>query len=275
MLPKLLALSAVMLCGALLAVATSKAQETGSTATVGISTVADGTTATVGGETITVPPDVTVELPPTHPPADMTLSEFRERRVHLRQKTNEIRYRKGYHPVHKFRLQHREVKPWLRAENLAYWRSKVDQAQSWRIVGWHGHRWRWYEGKPARGWGFYERASIIGRYVFGSSAASWTIGCSRSEGHGMMVWNGGYFDPFLRYYPGPGPGGASTAYGPMQFMYSTMMGSVDGAFSIARHRGVRHLPNRYKHWNSNIGQFLTAAYMYTKGGTGHWTGASC
>lgn len=233
----------------------------------------DGTTLSTTSTGLSTTTDV---APPAPPPADMPFETFRERRVAKRHNANRIRYAKGYRKTHAFRLAHREVKPWHRGENIAYWQSKVDQAKSLPRAGAFGHRWRWYEGHPERGWGFYERAAgVMARRVFGASAASWAISCSRSEGHGMMVWNGGYFDPYLTQAPGPAPGGSSTAYGPMQFMSGTLYGSVDGAFYYARHRGFKGLPNKYKRWNSNIAQALTAAYIYTKGGTSAWTGASC
>lgn len=234
------------------------------------SAVAEDPPTTTGETTV---PTTTEEAGP--PPADMPLALFRERRSAKVHHVNAIRYEKGRRPNVRPRHPAREIRPWRRSEVLAGWRARIDRQKSWPRVGVYGHRWRWYEGHPERGWGFYERATKLVAVVWGSGAKSWTISCSRSEGHGMMVWNGGYFDPYLRYGHGPGPGGASTAYGPMQFMESTLYSNVDGAFSVARHNGVPGLPRRYKDWNSNIGQALAAGYMWSKGGTSAWTGANC
>ena len=236
MFPRLIALSLILAAGCFFGItATSRAQETGSTE-----------------NTTTVLPGTTTNVVPTTPPPDMGFWEFRSRRTYLRGKTNDIRYSKGYHKVHKFRLWHREVKPWNRKENLAYWRSKVDQAQGFHIRGWHGHRWSHYDKD-------FHRAL---RLTVGTIGGSYDHlhSCGHSEGSDAMVWNRA----------------GSGAFGPMQFMRSTFYGNVDGAFEVARQRGARKLPSRYKRWDSNIGQAMTAGWMFLKDPSASaWTGANC
>ena len=135
-----------------------------------------------------------------------------------------------------------------------------------RYVHWTWHLWRErhvYSHRVAKApcWSTYERnfhnALTLAARTYGVSW-SWLHNCGHSEGSDRMVWNHG----------------GSGAFGPMQFMRGTFYGNVDAAWRFAWRRGVK-VPTSYKRWNSNIGQAMTAAYMFRIGQSGHWVGAGC
>lgn len=76
----------------------------------------------------------------------------------------------------------------------------------------------------------------------------------------------------------------SYAFGPMQFMmddkpacnsdWGTFGSYDDKAFQEAKRRGVP-IPYRFKNPASNVGQAITAAYMISTGGIGHWCASMC
>jgi hypothetical protein len=105
--------------------------------------------------------------------------------------------------------------------------------------------------------GDFHRALELASKTFRVSY-SWLHNCDHDEGSDRMVWNTG----------------GSGAFGPMQFMRGTFYSNVGRAFSTARARGVK-LPARFARWDSNVGQAFTAASMFSRGLSSHWTGASC
>jgi len=69
-----------------------------------------------------VPPPITTE--PTGPVADMLYGDFRTRRIALLRRVNAIRSNKCLAAV-RFRHPSWKIRPDRRAENLAYWRTRV------------------------------------------------------------------------------------------------------------------------------------------------------
>jgi hypothetical protein len=248
MFPRLLALSLMLATGlAASVVATSKAQETGSS--LAISTVESGETVTVNNTAVTVPPKITVVR--QLPPADMPYWEFVNKRRAIRADAGKVRWHKGYHYVHPFYRTAKEIKPWYREENLIYWRKIRVRAWHAARVGVQGHRWRWYNSN------FHYALSLASRTTGVSWA--WLHNCDHSEGSDAFVYNKL----------------GSGAYGPMQFMHGTFYGNVGAAFYFVRHHGAPGLPSVYMNWSSNIGQAVTAAYMFRIGQSGQWSGSGC
>lgn len=79
-----------------------------------------------------------------------------------------------------------------------------------------------------------------------------------SEGGHGMVWNRQ----------------GSGAFGPFQFMRGTFYAYVRPAFARAWVEG-QQIPVAYARWNSYLGQSFTAAHMFARGLSWHWTGRGC
>jgi hypothetical protein len=104
-------------------------------------------------------------------------------------------------------------------------------------------------------------AAKLASYVFPSATYERLWHRANVEGgHGKWVWNS----------QGSGAGGW------FQFMEGTFYGRANGAFEIAKARGFP-VPNKFKKWDSLIGQNLTAAYMFDLGleCSGEGWAASC
>ena len=116
---------------------------------------------------------------------------------------------------------------------------------------------------------------------------SWLSACNDAEG--------GHNDPeVLRWSLRTGPHGRgwntsgsppSNAFGAMQFMldrkpapnpgdWGTYERYAPAAFGVARARGY-WVPARYNTPASNVGQAITAAFMFAIGESGQWAGAGC
>jgi hypothetical protein len=112
---------------------------------------------------------------------------------------------------------------------------------------------------------------------------SWLRSCNGSEGGNVSVRK-------LRVslVRGWGPGwnlAGSYAFGPWQYMlgdrppdgpheWGTFGAYDDAAFWATRARGV-NVPFRFKRPDSNVGQALVTAYMFSRGLSSHWVGAGC
>jgi hypothetical protein len=173
----------------------------------------------------------------------LTNSYYRESLTKLRPHVNGIL-------INKCRPTYPINKPASRILYVHYW---------WHV--WIQRHKRAHEIAKAPCWSQYEshfhNALTLASRTYGVSY-SWLHNCGHSEGSDRMVWNHG----------------GSGAFGPMQFMRGTFYGNVGSAWSYAWSRGVR-VPTSYKRWNSNLGQAMTAAYMFRIGQSGQWTGAGC
>jgi len=186
--------------------------------------------------------------PDDDPPAaaTMPLAEFAPaRRAALA--TANSRLRRGECRTRSFHYPSWAIPPNVRPWNLAHWQAVARDARG--RVCWARMNSSDFDVPLARA-----------ARTFGASF-SHLHSCSHSEGNNHR---GG----FIMNREGSGAGGW------MQFMRSTFYGYVDEAFEGARARGDR-VPWRYSNWYSKVGQAYTAAYMFGRGLSSHWTGAGC
>jgi hypothetical protein len=176
----------------------------------------------------------------------MSLSEFADTRIDIRDRANTIRSNKCHSKL-EFTHAAYEIAATKRAAVLSMWRNRVDNARELP-----------YRCYAVIDTDFHSSARFATNLF--NISYSWLHGCAHAEGgDGRWVSN----------TQGSGAGGW------MQFMSGTFYGNVDNAFASANAKLARNIPARYKSWYSRLGQAVTAAYMFRIGQSGQWTGAAC
>lgn len=168
-------------------------------------------------------------------------------------------------------------------------RSLASLDDGWQRVtgGGNAAETRWPASNPwIRRWtvadgSIHPALSLAGR-IFGVSYG-WLHACVHSEGGHVSARK---LRRALRWGTQPGWNTAgSYAFGPFQFMLSekpapratewgTFGAYAEAAFTSARLRG-QPVPYRFRRPDSNVGQAVVAAFMFSHGHSGQWTGAGC
>jgi hypothetical protein len=159
----------------------------------------------------------------------------------FRAEANDLRRAMGERPwlTRRYEITRPYLRPWLHELWQGRWReARADWNRYYR--SWEAQERDWHLA--------LSRAAAR----FGVSY-SWLHACNHSEGGHAFVWNRQ----------------GSGAFGPMQFMSGTLYAYVDDA------RRAAGFPVRYARWDSYVGQAYTAAYMFSRGLSSHWTGSGC
>lgn len=212
-----------------------------------LSTVEEASTHVVAGSTVITPATLALKTL-THPPADMTKAKFKRLRYYWHSKVESRRWRKCVHHAGDYSNTAAEVKPWFRQEAVNYWHK--------RAVFWKAHSWCWERLNTGNFDWMLERAAKKFNVSY-----SWIHNCAHDEGDT-------HYRGFIMNSRGSGAGGW------MQFMSGTFYDNVGSAFLVIRGKGMP-VPLKFKYWTSKVGQAVTASYMFYRGWSSQWTGASC